>query len=233
MVEYVQCGTIKAQFPLHGEQELHQHRAYAWSTYITRPRVTDHFIYIMLGHTAIRDNEHARWLIEQIESKGGHITRLDFAVDYLTPFAFDAYYELMDNGKRPFPSIIKSPHGNTVYVGKRSSSLMLRVYDKRAEILHRTKADIGFELTRIELEVKHKMVQRYKDLFMSGQLDVILSTIQHKYQLRLFTLNAKIALPTDIQEKGGSVFAFVQRYRRIIGEAYRSDKSQFLEIIGE
>jgi len=187
----------------------------------------------MLGHTTVRDNEHARWLIAEIEARGGHITRLDFAVDYLAPFAFDDYYDLMNDDKRPFPSVIKTPHGNTVYVGKRSSSLMLRVYDKRAEILHRTKADIGFALTRIELEVKHKMVQRYKRLFMSGQTDIILATIQHKYKLRLFTLNAEIARPTDIQEKGGDVFAFVQRYRRIIGEAYHTNKQQFLEIIGE
>jgi len=187
----------------------------------------------MLGHTAIRDNEHARWLIEQIEARRGYITRLDFAVDYLAPFAFDDYYELQDDDKRPFPSIIKTPQGTTVYVGKRSSSLMLRVYDKRAEILHRTNADIGFALTRIELEVKHKMVKRYRNLFMSGQTDIILSTIQHKYKLRLFTLNAQVARPTDIQEKVGDVFAFVQRYRRIIGEAYHTNKQQFLEIIGE
>jgi len=232
-VEYVQCGTIKAQFPLDKGCELFAHPAYVWASYITRPRVTDHFIYIMLGHTAIRDNEHARWLIEQIEARRGYITRLDFAVDYLAPFAFDDYYELQDDDKRPFPSIIKTPQGTTVYVGKRSSSLMLRVYDKRAEILHRTNADIGFALTRIELEVKHKMVKRYRNLFMSGQTDIILSTIQHKYKLRLFTLNAQVARPTDIQEKVGDVFAFVQRYRRIIGEAYHTNKQQFLEIIGE
>jgi len=227
----IQCGTIKAQFSLNQGKELWGYPSYNWSTSITTPRVTDNYIYIMLGHKAIRDNAHAKELIIKIESLRGHITRLDFCADYLGTFAFDAYYELMDTGSKPIPSMLKNPSGKTVYIGKRSSPRMLRIYNKRAEILQRSKVDIGFELTRIELEVKRNMIQRYKELFLSDRLEVILNDIQHLYNLRIWCSTHELSKPIDIQEKSDNVFAFIERYKNIIGTAYSIDRPLFLDII--
>jgi hypothetical protein len=117
---------------------------------------------------------------------------------------------------------------------------MLRVYDKRGEILQRTmKAknviaiDIGFELTRFEIEIKRDMVQRYLTLFMSGKTDIILSDMQSTYKLHGFCDSHERAKPTDIPEKTDNVFNFIYRYKRIIREAFVTDKEQFLDIIGE
>ena len=227
----VLCGTIKAQFPIPKNETLWENTAYEWVQSITKPRVTGKWIYIMLGHKKIRDNEHAKEIINDIERLRGHITRLDFAVDYLGAFPFTAYYKRVDTGKRPIPSMLKSPKGVTVYVGSRESSRMLRIYDKRAEVLSRAQVDIGFELTRVELEVKNKMVGRYRNLFMSDRLDIILNDIQHVYKLELFCTTHEISKPIDIQDKSSDIFAFIQRYRNIIGAAYSIDRPLFLDII--
>jgi hypothetical protein len=110
---------------------------------------------------------------------------------------------------------------------------MLRAYNKRGELLKKTKVDIGFELTRFELEIKRDMIQRYLALFMSHKTEIILSDMQSLYGLHGFCDTHQMSKPFDVPEKSDDVFEFISRYRRIIKEAYVTDKQQFLDIIGE
>jgi len=194
--------------------------------------VSDNFIYLTLGHKDIKDNAHARSLLCQIAKYDGKITRLDFNIDYLGLLDFDAFYALHDNERKPTPAILKSPSGATVYVGKRSSARMLRVYDKRAELATKKHIDIGFDMTRIELEIKRNMVERYLALFMAKNTLQILQDIQSLYGLRGFCESHPASKPFDTGDKSTDCFAFVRRFKRIIGEAYLTDKEQFYEILG-
>lgn len=232
MTEHVYCGYIKVKFPLEPWTRLEEHASYRWSTEISTPRVTGHFIYVALGHKDIRDNAHARSLLQEIECHGGKVTRLDFHVDYQGTLDFDAFYILHDNDKRPTPSIVKSPSGVTVYVGKRSSARMLRIYDKQGEILAKKHVDIGYALTRIEIEIKRGMIQRYKTLFMDGNTLQILQDIQSLYGLQGFCESGKASKPFDVGDKSSNCFTFVHRFRRVIREAYLTDSTQFYEILG-
>lgn len=229
--EPMQCGYIKAKFALRPDLPLWQHDTYMWAQNITRPRVTAHFVYVALGHKLLPNNATARQHIQDIQRLDGKITRVDFCVDYLGKLAFDAFYKLHDNDERPTPSIVKTPTGTTVYVGKRSSARMLRVYDKRGEIAAKKNVDIGFDMTRIELEVKRNMISRYIKLFMSGKTDVILSDIQRLYGLRGFCQSHKAVKPTENREKENSLWGFVTRYRRIIRCAYLTDIDEFLDTL--
>ncbi len=231
--EAMQCGYIKAKFQVGPGGYLGESPAYRWCRTITKPRLTENFIYVSLGHSLMPSNDIARQYLRQIAFLEGKVTRLDFCVDYLGKFAFDSFYEIHDNGVSPSPCKFTSPAGATVYVGKRSSARMLRVYDKRGEILKKTKADIGFELTRFELEIKRSMLHRYLVLFMSGKTDVILADMQNLYKLHGFCSSHEISKPFDVPDKQDDVFVFVNRYKRVIKEAYVTDKQQFLDIIGE
>lgn len=232
-IDHVQCGYIKAKFPITWGKTLKEHDCYTWVHEIARPRITPNFFYIAIGHDSIRDNGHAREILHRVSELDGKVTRLDFFVDYLGLLDFDVYYDFMDNGTRPKPREVRSPDGKSVYVGKRSSARMLRVYNKRAEVLAKKRVDIGFDITRIELEVKRDMVSQYRALFMSGNTLAILADIQKKYSLRGFCNSHETAKPLPAADKATSCFAFVQRFRRVISEAYNSDRSQFLDIIGE
>lgn len=230
--DLMQCGYVKAKFALKPDLPLSHHEGYRWATSVTRPRITYNFVYVSLGHELLPDRATARARIQEIQVLGGKITRIDFCIDYLGKMAFDAFYKLHDNDKKPVPSIVKTPMGTTVYVGKRSSARMLRVYDKRGEILAKKKIDIGFELTRIELEVKRNMVERYIALFMSSKTDVILSDIQRLYGLRGFCQWHKATRPTENRSEKDTSWNFVTRYRRIIRTAYFADIDAFLDILG-
>jgi len=164
----------------------------------------------------------------------GKITRLDFYVDYLGLLDHDVYYELVRGQKRFAPSRYESDDGWTIYRGKRSSSRMMRIYDKRAEILAKKRVDVGFDITRIELEVKRNWVKHYCYLWMSGKKESILSDIQALSELRGFCEKTpSTTLDTSTVEDIHSAMAFVMRYRCVIGSAYRANKGEFLEIIGE
>lgn len=184
------------------------------------------------GHKDIKDNDHARAILADIERLGGKVTRLDFAIDYRGTLDYDALYDIHDTGRKPYPSLLKSVCGKTVYLGKRSSARMFRVYDKRAEIQAKSGVDIEFDITRLEMEIKRRMIARYRALFMSGKHDVILSDMQRLTALQGFCQQHKASSPIEARDKDGSVWAFIQRYKRIIGEAFSLDKGEFLRIIG-
>lgn len=226
------CGYIKAKFALKPDLPLWQHQSYVWAKSVSKPRITTHYVYVSLGHQALPDKIIARQYIQDIRRLNGKITRIDFSIDYLGRLAFELFYELHDNDKKPTPSIVKSPTGTTVYVGKRSSSRMLRVYDKRGEIFAKKHIDIGFDMTRIELEVKRDMVDRYVALFMADRTDSILSDIQYNYGLHGFCQLHKATKPIENREKEASLWNFVTRYRRLLRRAYLADIDEFLDIIG-
>lgn len=231
--EKVQCGYIKAKFALRPGTYLDEIPAYVWASDITRPRVTSNFIYVTLGHSLLPSNEIAREYLRRIAVYQGKVTRLDFCVDYLGKLDFKTFYDLHDNEQKPIPCMFTSPTGNTVYVGKRSSARMIRVYDKRGEILAKKKVDIGFDITRFELEIKRTMIERYRLLFLTGKTKTILSDMQNLYGLHGFCDTHDISKPFDIPEKNDNAFEFIHRYKRVIKEAYVTDKEQFLDIIGE
>ena len=229
--EQMRCGYIKAKFEYVRGQALDEHDSYRWCNNITRPRVTANFIYVSLGHELLPNNDVAREYIKTIDDLGGKITRIDFCIDYLGKLAFTSFYNLHDNNQKPTPSILKSPQGTTVYVGKRSSARMLRVYDKRGEIKVKERVDIGFDLTRIELEVKRDMTSRYIALFMSGDTESILSDIQRLYGLRGFCETHQATKPLNNRKKDDSLWSFITRFKRILKCAYLTDIDEFLDIL--
>lgn len=229
--DFLRCGFIKAKFEYVDGWPLYEHKSYQWCCSKGNPRITLNFIYLSLGHESLPNNDVAREYINAIHELDGKITRIDFNIDYLGTFPFVAFYEQHDNKTKPTPSILKSPQGTTVYVGKRSSARMLRVYDKRSEIKVKERVDIGFDLTRIELEVKRDMVPRYVSLFMADDTEAILSDIQHRYNLRGFCETSQATKPTHNREKGDSLWSFVTRFKRILKRAYLTDVDEFLDIL--
>lgn len=227
------CGYIKLKYPIDSVGLLWECPVYHWMSELGRVRVTDHNIYLALGHDSIPDNETAKDIIMTALGKGVRITRVDFYVDYEGTFPFDAYYTLRAQNERGQATIVKSPTGKTVYVGKRSSARMLRVYDKRGEILHTKKVDIGYDVTRVELEVKRNAVDVYVDLFLRDKHDAILGDIQHRYGLSGFCKHSKPVRLDKVEPGESGALAFVTRYHDVIGRAYRAHKGEFLELIGE
>lgn len=231
-MEHITCGYIKAKFPYNPDLPLPQQTAFTWAKQFQSCRITEHYIYVQFGHKTIRDNDHALDILDTIARFGGKITRIDLCVDVMGLFPYDATYDLWDTGKPPWPSLIKSPHGKTLYIGKRSSARFLRIYNKRAEILYRKKLDVGFDFYRVEIEVKRNAIPLYLALFRAGNERALVGDIAKRYKLETILGKGHKLKPTDIPDKEISCFAFIHRYKRILKEAYTTDRAQFLEIIG-
>lgn len=87
-------------------------------------------------------------------TKQGYLTRLDVTIDVLDPaFDLEGLYLMVQAGrcdtKAKNVSFIRSSTGQTLYVGKRSSDRMLRIYDKGGE-----QGEQQGEHWRIEAELK-------------------------------------------------------------------------------
>lgn len=108
-------------------------------------------------------------------------TRLDLAIDDKggNYYSVDDVKEICENGRcasrfkgyrmvseSKFSS--KGKTGNTLYIGDRSSSCYLRVYDKRLEQIKKLGEDVGFPWTRWELELKKERAQKAVDILLSG-----------------------------------------------------------------
>ena len=233
-------GFIKAKFPILNHVTLQEEPFVAFCRQFKSMRVTGHFVYIAVGHDCIPDNHIGRNLIREIEQLRGKITRLDFTLDVAQAYDISNYYDTMraiyenkDVRRRiGTPSLLTSPTGTTCYVGKRSSGRLLRVYDKRAEILHKKKVDIDFDLTRFELEVKRENIAKYKSLYMSGACQAIIDDIAERYALHWLSDSPNKVKPIHVPSKTDGEMGFVYRYKTIIGRAYKQDKQQFLDIIG-
>lgn len=114
----------------------------------------------------------------------GHITRLDLAVDDLGAEFFtlpELSGILASDGFvsrfRKWKELIKRQNGSvcighTIYLGSRSSAIMLRVYDKQLEqnekLLKSGESPILQPWVRWELELKEERAQQTADLLISG-----------------------------------------------------------------
>ena len=112
-------------------------------------------------------------------SEIGDFTRLDIALDdyggeyfripniyrYLRSDSYIAkfrHYSIV----RMYDTESNSKTGDTIYLGKRSSNIFFRIYDKRLETIHKLNEDPGTEITRWELESKHESAQNLADLII-------------------------------------------------------------------
>ena len=235
------CGYIKAKFPLDDDRYVNEQPHRKATSMGGHVRRTENFVYLTLGHLDLPSNQRAREYLKAIDGAGGKVTRLDFAIDLLESFPIEDYYqgrlaawnEAKSTVGTPQPSLITSPAGNTVYVGKRSSSRMLRIYDKRAEIKAKTRVDIEMDLTRIELEVKRDAVPTYKRLFQAGNTLAIARDIVARYGLpeRLIDSPSKVK-PTSVDNATNGAIAFVDRFKKVIRRAYLESPEMFCDIIG-
>lgn len=121
-----------------------------------------------------------RELMKEIKQYG-HITRLDLAVDdigtnyYSLPELHDlfesglyvsrfrSWKETLEHGKFP---------GHTIYLGSRTSSAMLRIYDKQAEqnkkLISADMPPVEYSWVRWELELKRERAQSVLELVING-----------------------------------------------------------------
>ena len=229
----VTIGFIKVYFELDPERRVSTDIPNIWAKQFSSYRRTVNRAYVAIGHKDLPSNEAGIDYLNAIERLGGKVTRLDFCFDVCAAFDFESYYQSrLGIKKLGIPAHYRSPSGETVYVGRRTSGRMLRIYDKRGEILYRTKTDIGFDLTRFEIEVKREYVPMYRRLFMNREYSAIYNDICTRYALPGIVHDSKKLKPSQIPDKSDDPMAFVRRYRHILGEAYTQNPSEFLETIG-
>lgn len=128
--------------------------------------------------------------------KLGHVTRLDLAIDN----THDIYYRLDELEKilnagrfvskfRSWKQVVEKttvgvPVGYTLYLGSRTSDIMLRVYDKQLE---RNKAEesIDYEWVRWELELKNDRAQEAVRHMISDMSvgDVCIGILQNYFRI--------------------------------------------------
>lgn len=122
-------------------------------------------------------------LLSDIRSNG-HVTRLDLAIDDLGAefFTLPELSGILSSDSfvskfRKWKELIKRQNGNvcighTIYLGSRSSAIMLRVYDKQLEqnekLLKSGEPPILQSWVRWELELKEERAQQASDLLVSG-----------------------------------------------------------------
>jgi hypothetical protein len=209
-------------------------------------RTTEHSIFVSIGGSTIKSNDHAREMIAFLKEHGFKITRVDFAIDVLEKLNLDDIYqqalkEFHDSARvgkdgktrhfKPYPTIWSSAYGSTVYLGKRHSERMLRIYDKRGEIQAKQDIDIGFDITRIELEVKGRLVNQYLLYLMSGQTAAIDADIAARYGLDVSRFPKKL-VRTLVNEEKADVFAIVRRYHKALRQAWDTDHCKFMHLLG-
>src|SRR5512134_1218160 len=105
-------------------------------------------------------------VLSWIFARGGHITRMDIALDdRQATVPVDTVRQAFDAGQavtrsQKFQAVKSSSNrdggsrGETLYFGSRQSQTMLRVYDKRLEMLHRNDERAQDYGVRWELEFK-------------------------------------------------------------------------------
>lgn len=176
--------------------------------------------------------------IDMLGRTVGRVSRADFAFDFEQEVD---YFRIFDGLKARYyadgkpmsgkPQVtIWHSNGSTVYVGKRSSSRFLRIYDKRQEMIARHNVDVGYEWCRVELEVKRDAVSDYVNCLKMGgptARSAIAMDIEARYILSEFGID----LPTDGSEnlemirqtnrhKQSDALRFVRRYHAIIRRAF-------------
>lgn len=129
--------------------------------------------------------ETANYAIEKIpELAGMNVSRVDYQVTRELPEITPAYIQCLymelkqlkrDNPSFPSLTLIQGDTGATLYIGKRTSSRYIRIYDKGGEI--------GFERNRIiryEVEYKKDKAQPAWETFVGAlnRTEHIMGTIQ-------------------------------------------------------
>jgi hypothetical protein len=104
--------------------------------------------------------------------KGHTVTRLDVAIDVIDtdikPSALDAQLrtgKAHTKGGRKFKMWRDSEHGETLYIGSRTSNIFLRIYDKGAEL---GTDDVW---VRVELELKAGKARQFANLIANDGSD--------------------------------------------------------------
>lgn len=109
----------------------------------------------------------------------GDFTRIDIALDDVGSeyFTIPNIYRYLRSDSftgnfrnysivRMYNAESNSKSGDTIYLGKRSSNVFFRLYDKRLETIHKLDEDPGIEITRWELECKHESAEKVSDLII-------------------------------------------------------------------
>lgn len=140
-----------------GQETPHNGYIQAWSLGLGgviqyNPYRQDMGISIVLPGSLLKEHGWRVYLALAIGK--GHVSRLDVTCDVIDPqFDLEGLYKIVDSGqaitKARAVSFITSKTGQTLYVGKRTSDRMLRIYDKGGE-----KGDQTGDHWRIEAEIK-------------------------------------------------------------------------------
>lgn len=113
-------------------------------------------------------------------SESGKFTRVDLAIDDMgcNYYSVNDMRDICDSDRcmsrfrsyRPEyeRSFNGSITGNTLYIGKRTSDVFLRIYDKRLEQIKKADTDCGYDWVRWELELKHDRANMAVDYLISG-----------------------------------------------------------------
>ncbi|PNV61489.1 replication initiation factor domain-containing protein [Clostridium sp. chh4-2] len=135
----------------------------------------------------------------------GHITRIDLAIDDIGAnfYTLSELVDILSSGNyvskfRSWRRMDDYKHGNeisgyTVYMGSRTSEIMLRVYDKQLELnkalLLSGQPIIEYPWVRWELELKQSRAVKAVDLILSGHSisDVVFGILSN--YLRLIVLD--------------------------------------------
>lgn len=173
----------------------------------------------MSGQGCRTFEEHSKvgWfdLIKRILQHNGHITRLDLAYDDhmgvidIYRFAHDIY-DRNYRSKAKFAEVHWSDNqendiqGMTVYVGKKSSDVLIRVYDKAAER--------GYDdqhWVRVELQLRDQRAdEACRRLFQKESIGVVAAGILRNY--------LTICIPTDDTNKSRWPTAYY--WERVLGQ---------------
>lgn len=144
----------------------------------------------------------------------GHITRLDFAIDNMHQiyFRLDELRAIFELGRfsskfRSWKEIVEKETngariGHTIYMGSRTSDLMLRIYDKKLEHNKRFPEDqIDYDWIRWELELKDDRANRAAHLLLENNSvgSVCLGILKNSLRIINLDDSNKSRCSTDIK----------------------------------
>jgi DNA relaxase NicK len=179
-------GSFKPQKPRYGYRYVVQSED-GCAVHFTAPGSAQG-VHISYSGTAINTVSAIGMLMHHID-QGARVTRLDLAADLIgADLPIDRMFDMMQNRKadRGGPkaltraqkyTMLSGSTGSTLYIGSRSSSKMLRVYDKRAQM--------GSDCEpwwRAELEVKGSAAHKAAEIVLErgmGALRGIIKSAAH------------------------------------------------------
>jgi hypothetical protein len=175
-------GSFKPQKPRYGYRYVVQSEE-GCSVHYTAPESMQglHISYSGMAMNSVNALGMLRHHIDQ----GAKITRIDLAADLIgADLPIDHMFDMMKNRKvgREGPkaltraqkyTMLSGSTGSTLYIGSRSSSKMLRVYDKRAQTGNEGKA-----WWRAELEVKGSAAHNASQIVLERGIEALRGIIK-------------------------------------------------------